>query len=180
VDSVDGLSVSVWVQGCPHRCEGCHNSISWDYDGGIDVPKNLNELILHKLHNNGINRNLSILGGEPLCDENKGFVKDIIEFITKRSPETTIILWTGYVLEDLVSRNDDDINFILENIKYLIDGPFVKELRDTVNLNLRGSSNQRIFLNKPVSDVQRLLLKKRYRFVDVTSDMDNRLKVKFR
>lgn len=179
VDSIDGISVSIWVQGCPHRCKGCHNSFSWDYDGGIDVPEDIKEIILSKLHANGVNRNLSVLGGEPLCDENKTFVKEIIDFISERSPETKIILWTGYLLEDLMSRKDPITDSILENIDYLIDGPFIEELRDTVTLNLRGSSNQRVFLNKQVSDIQRLLLKRRYRFVDITSEMDERLKTRF-
>lgn len=179
VDSIDGISVSLWVQGCPHRCKGCHNSFSWDYDGGINVPENIKEIVLNKLHANGVNRNLSVLGGEPLCDENKTFVKEIIDFVSERSPETKIILWTGYLLEDLVSRKDPITDSILENVDYLIDGPFIEELRNTITLNLRGSSNQRIFLNKQVSDIQRLLLKRRYRFVDITSEMDERLKTRF-
>ena len=35
-DIVDGkgVSVSLWMQGCPHRCPGCHNPHTHDFDGG--------------------------------------------------------------------------------------------------------------------------------------------------
>ena len=30
----EGVCVSVWMQGCPHRCKGCHNPETWDFEGG--------------------------------------------------------------------------------------------------------------------------------------------------
>ena len=30
----EGICVSLWVQGCPHHCKGCHNPESWDFNGG--------------------------------------------------------------------------------------------------------------------------------------------------
>ena len=29
-----GVSVTVYVQGCPHRCEGCHNPETWNFEDG--------------------------------------------------------------------------------------------------------------------------------------------------
>ena len=31
-----GVCVSFWSQGCPHRCPGCHNPQTWDFDKGIE------------------------------------------------------------------------------------------------------------------------------------------------
>ena len=69
-DGMKGLSVSFWVQGCPFHCKGCHNSETWDYNRWIDWPERYKEIVYDKLIANGITRNLSILGGEPLCSEN--------------------------------------------------------------------------------------------------------------
>ena len=30
VDCDDGICVSVWFFGCPHKCKGCHNSQLWE------------------------------------------------------------------------------------------------------------------------------------------------------
>ena len=30
----EGLCVSFYTQGCPHRCPGCHNPETWDFEGG--------------------------------------------------------------------------------------------------------------------------------------------------
>ena len=33
-----GLRLTVFTQGCPHRCPGCHNPETWDPAGGREVP----------------------------------------------------------------------------------------------------------------------------------------------
>ena len=38
-DSCDGISISLWTAGCPHRCPGCHNSELWDGSGFPIVSK---------------------------------------------------------------------------------------------------------------------------------------------
>jgi anaerobic ribonucleoside-triphosphate reductase activating protein len=29
-----GLCVTFFAQGCPHKCAGCHNPETWDFNGG--------------------------------------------------------------------------------------------------------------------------------------------------
>ena len=31
-----GIRMTVFTQGCPHHCEGCHNPETWDFEGGFD------------------------------------------------------------------------------------------------------------------------------------------------
>ena len=31
-----GVCVSFWSQGCPHRCPGCHNPQTWEFNKGIE------------------------------------------------------------------------------------------------------------------------------------------------
>ena len=36
-----GVSVSFYTQGCPHRCQGCHNPETWDFKGGKEFTANI-------------------------------------------------------------------------------------------------------------------------------------------
>lgn len=138
----EGVCVSFWVQGCPLHCEGCHNSAIWDFDGGKEfTPAALNEII-KAISANGIQRNFSILGGDPLCEENAFLTELVIEEVRRHYPNIKIFLWTGYYYDEL-NQNDPHIKYILNNIDYLIDGPYEADKRD-VTLRLRGSSNQHI------------------------------------
>lgn len=85
------------------------------------------------------------MGGEPLCPENIFLTSLICSTVKEKFPNIKIYIWTGYVLEDLIERNDPKLNKILngEYADILIDGPFMQELKD-FTLELRGSSNQRI------------------------------------
>lgn len=143
-----GVCVSVWVQGCPHHCEGCFNPETWDFNGGYDVPNDIKGQVVKALSANGVQRNLSILGGEPLCPENSKLVLEILNAVRSAYPNIKIFLWTGEILSNLLSSKDSVVNSILDKIDVLIDGPFEKENRN-FTLALRGSSNQRIYEKNP-------------------------------
>lgn len=145
VDVKDGIAVSFWVQGCPHRCEGCHNPSTWDFNGGKE--KDIDEIIeelYEDIISNGIKRDFSILGGEPLAEQNRADVCYIINNLRFKVPNLKIYLWTGYTKEALDKMNDTYIKSILSNIDILIDGPFILSQRD-ITLPLRGSCNQNIY-----------------------------------
>lgn len=142
-DTTNGedICVSLWVQGCPHRCKGCHNPESWDFNGG--EYKN-NDVLLEEIYDaisaNGIQRNFSILGGEPLAPQNINDTYYILWEVKQRYPSIKTFVWTGYTLEQLKEMYKDTL---LENVDVLIDGPFIKAERD-ITLKFRGSKNQRI------------------------------------
>ena len=139
----EGICVSLWVQGCPHHCPGCHNPETWDFNGGYEVPDDIRGKIVKAISANDITRNFSILGGEPLCEENLDFVLNIITSVRTAYPNIKIYIWTGYTFEELINQQNPKVLTILKQINYLIDGPYKEELRDTT-LPLRGSSNQNI------------------------------------
>ena len=141
----EGVCVSLWTAGCPHRCPGCHNSEMWDYNNGYEVPTDLRGQLIKAINANGIQRNFSILGGEPLSEENLAFVNSIVKGIRIACPEIKIFLWTGYELAYLKSyrQSNKDLDEILDTIDVLIDGRFIQEKRD-ITLKLRGSANQQI------------------------------------
>ena len=138
-----GTCVSFWTQGCPHHCPSCQNPETWDFQGGKEVPTDIRGQIIKAICANGITRNFSVLGGEPLCDENLDEVDKIITGVRTAYPQIKIFVWTGYILEELKGKKNDKINHILSQIDVLIDGPFIQAERD-ITLELRGSRNQRI------------------------------------
>ena len=138
-----GVSVTFFTQGCPHRCKGCHNPETWDFDGGKEfTPKVLNE-IYEALGANGIDRNFCVMGGEPLCDENLLLTCMVLQNVKLRFPQIKIYLWTGYYYEQLLKKTDPKIKIILDMVDVLIDGPYEENNRD-ITLKMRGSSNQNI------------------------------------
>lgn len=138
-----GVSVTLFTQGCPHHCEGCHNPETWDFNGGKEFTPEVLRKIVAGLTKNGIKRSFCIMGGEPLCEQNTLLTLMTIQYVKQRLPEVKIYLWTGYYYEELLKSPDPKIPLILKEVDILIDGPFVKPLRD-ITLKMRGSSNQNI------------------------------------
>ena len=137
----EGICVALFTQGCPFHCKGCFNPETWDYDGGKEVP--ISDLISDveaAIAANGVPRNFSILGGEPLIERNLEELKILLSTVKKDFPHITIFLWTGFTIEELTSAQKE----VTQYIDVLIDGQYNEKLRD-VSLHLRGSSNQRIF-----------------------------------
>lgn len=138
-----GVSVTFFTQGCPHRCKGCHNPETWDFNGGKDFTPQVLDEIVAALTANGINRSFCLMGGEPLCDENLELAALVISYIREKVPGTKIYIWTGFIYENLLKKQSPELQKILGMTDVLVDGPYVEELRD-ITLPLRGSSNQRI------------------------------------
>ena len=141
-----GISLSVYFSGCHFHCPGCHNPEAQDFNYGEEFTQQKLQEIGNKIQKNGVPRRLSILGGEPLCDENLKDVAALISYIKQLYPETLIYIWSGYTYEELLEREIKEpmLQHILELTNVLIDGRYEQDKRD-ITLPLRGSSNQRIF-----------------------------------
>ena len=144
----EGVCVSFWCQGCCHLCVGCHNPSTWDIDGGLELPNTYIEDIISLLSKNGIQRNLSILGGEPCLDSNVSIVLPLLKKVRQEAKFSKIYLWSGFTFEGLLQR--DNTKELLQYVDVLIDGKFELENRD-ITLKFRGSPNQRVI------DVQKSL-----------------------
>ena len=126
ISAAPGISVSFFTQGCPHHCKGCHNPETWDFNGGKEFTYDILNEIVDALTANGIKRSLSILGGEPLCEENVFLTLLLIKTVKERLPNTKIYIWTGYYYDELIKRTSDShLKAILDYSDYLIDGPYV-------------------------------------------------------
>lgn len=134
-----GITLSVWTQGCPHRCKGCFNKETWDFNSGKEFTNDDLNYIISNIDSFNVKRNLSVLGGEPLCPQNVEGVINLCREFKKVYPDKLIYLWTGYTIEEFNQKQKQ----ILEYVDFIIDGKF-EEAKKNLNLKLRGSSNQRI------------------------------------
>lgn len=126
----EGLRNTLYVQGCTHRCPGCHNPHTWDPRGGCERP--VNEVAELLCANN--NLDITISGGDPF-DQASELLK--LVGIIKNKYLRNIWVYTGYTYEYIKSR------YCLDDIDVIVDGPYKEELRNTT-LRFRGSENQRI------------------------------------
>ena len=143
ITAAPGLCVSFFTQGCPHHCPGCHNPDTWAFEGGKQfTTETLNEIIAG-LTAQGIQRDLCIMGGEPLCEDNAFLTYMVIQEARKKVPGVKVYIWSGYVYEDLLRSTNPHVRGALELADVLIDGPYIAAERD-LTLNMRGSRNQRV------------------------------------
>lgn len=152
ISNGEGVGVSLFVQGCDRHCFNCFNPDTWDFNGGKEWTEGTKNKFIKLIDRPYINR-ISVLGGEPLAEQNLDEVLSLIKEIRISFPEKTIWLYTGYKFEDLIngiyypldSEWEDKIlrQSIVKLCDVLIDGEYIDEQRD-ITLKWRGSSNQRV------------------------------------
>ena len=143
ISAAPGLCVTLFTQGCPHRCPGCHNPETCDFNGGKEFTEETMEEIIRGLKAQGIKRNYCVMGGEPLCDENAYFTFTTIWRVKYDLPDTLVYVWTGYTFDELLKSNNIYVKEILKYADFIIDGPYIESERD-ITLDMRGSRNQKI------------------------------------
>lgn len=132
-----GLRFTIFVQGCPHHCKGCHNPQTHPFEGGTLTET---DELLAKIKGNPLLDGVTFSGGEPFCQAKAlaALGREI------RALGLNIITYTGYTFEELYARRSEDgIGELLEVTDHLVDGPFI-EAQKSYQLTFRGSANQRI------------------------------------
>ncbi len=133
-----GIRLTIFTQGCPHHCEGCHNPQTHDFNGGEDATI---ESLLEKAKSNPLLDGVTFSGGEPFCQ-----AKQLYELgLEIKKAGMSIVTYTGYTYEYLTKHADTENYYgeLLSITDYLVDGPFILSKRDIL-LKFKGSSNQRI------------------------------------
>ena len=130
-----GIRTTVFSQGCPHHCPGCHNPETWDFGCGQDLDE---ETILGIVRSNPLCRGVTFSGGEPFAQA-EGF-SSLAKLLKAAGYE--VASYSGYTFEDLVAGTEAQQE-LLKTIDVLIDGPFLMEEK-TLEVPFRGSRNQRI------------------------------------
>jgi len=131
-----GLRFTVFTQGCPHHCEGCHNPQTHDPDGGTETDV---QDVIAKMLSNPLTDGVTLSGGEPFAQ-----AADCLK-IAEAAHAHGLNVWaySGYTFEQLLSSPDADVAALLREADVLVDGPFVLAQR-SLSLKWRGSPNQRV------------------------------------
>lgn len=133
-----GLRFTVFCQGCPHHCEGCHNMATHDFSGGYDCEISR---ILEAIDENPLLDGVTFSGGEPMCQP-EAFYNLAVQ-VKERG--LNIVTYTGFTYEELITMGESNIGVkkLMGLTDILVDGRFVLEERD-LTLPFRGSANQRL------------------------------------
>ena len=130
-----GLRTAIFAQGCPHRCEGCHNPQTHDFGAGelVDTGE-----LLAEIKRNPLLSGVTFTGGEPFCQA--AALAELGEGIKALGLE--LAAYTGFTWEELLAENDPGRMRLLSLLDVLIDGRFVLAER-SLELKFKGSRNQR-------------------------------------
>ncbi len=136
-----GIRMTVFCQGCPHRCPGCHNPDTWPSEGGAFYSP---EDIVRRARQNPLVKGITLSGGEPFAQAADNAV--LARLLKEAGYE--VAAYSGYTFEQLLQGSPAQRE-LLQQLDVLIDGPFLLAER-SLELLFRGSRNQRI-LNVPQS-----------------------------
>ena len=159
ISNGEGVGVSLFVQGCDRHCFNCFNPDTWDFNGGKEWTEGTKNKFIKLIDRPYINR-ISVLGGEPLAEQNLDEVLSLIKEIRISFPAKTIWLYTGFCWNDImcsfaglqadyVVLDKKDIEAwekrkkIISNVDVLVDGEYIDEQKD-LSLRFKGSKNQRV------------------------------------
>ena len=130
-----GIRTTIFSQGCPHHCPGCHNPETWEFGCGTKIPV---EAVLEIVRSNPLCRGVTFSGGEPFAQA-AGFAR-LAVLLKEKGYE--VASYSGYTFEALLKGTEDQKK-LLAAIDILIDGPFV-QAQKSLEIAFRGSRNQRI------------------------------------
>ena len=139
----EGVRTSLFVSGCTNHCPGCFNQEAQDFNYGKLYTQDTENILLDCIKQPYIS-GLSILGGDPLCQDDMGLIT--LNFLAHKvhSLGKTVWLWTGFKWEDFNFTNNFSLqSLLLSACDVVVDGPFVEAEKD-LSLAFRGSRNQRI------------------------------------
>ena len=130
-----GIRTTIFSQGCPHHCPGCHNPETWAFGCGTEMDE---ETILDIVRSNPLCRGVTFSGGEPFAQA-EGYL-ELAKALKAKGYE--VASYSGYTFEQLLKGTAAQ-RALLEHLDVLIDGPFILAQK-SLEIAFRGSKNQRI------------------------------------
>ena len=162
----EGIRTSLFVSGCPIHCPGCFNQEAQDYNYGQPYTNQTHNTILEQISKPYI-AGLSLLGGDPMCQDYDGLVNLISLAQEVRNMGKTVWLWTGLTYEDIFPLEHKGGWTAIEYARQclfmacnvVVDGPFIEAQKD-LTLAFRGSKNQRLIDVQKTLESNRVILYK--------------------
>jgi anaerobic ribonucleoside-triphosphate reductase activating protein len=147
-----GIRFVVFAQGCPHRCEDCHNAQTWSFEGGKEITA---QKIMDEVKKNPLVSGITLSGGEPFCQPEG--MAELAQ--AAKADGLDVIAYTGYLYDELLEMSQESpaVMDLLKNIDVLVDGPFVTALK-SYELKFKGSSNQRAINVKKSLEEKRVVM----------------------
>lgn len=142
-----GLRYTIFAQGCPHHCPGCHNPQTHAFDTGKQMQ--ITD-ILQDICKNPLLSGVTFSGGEPFCQAEPLYY--LAEQLKGKGKH--LMAYSGYTFEELCQLPDPFVLKLLSLLDLLVDGKFVETERN-LELRFRGSNNQRV-LDVPKSLAQNM------------------------
>lgn len=135
-----GRRFAIWLQGCPLRCPGCCNPEMLPFAGGAEqsVELLMAQILTVRKSDDSL-EGITLLGGEPFAH----CVGAAELAVRVASTGLTVMVFSGYALEELQARGDEQVNRLLANIDILVDGPYLRDQPETRRRWI-GSANQRV------------------------------------
>ena len=130
-----GIRTTIFSQGCPHHCPGCHNPETWAFGTGTKIPV---EAVVDIVRSNPLCRGVTFSGGEPFAQP-EAFAR-LAGLLKEKGYE--IASYSGYTFEELLIGSEAQRK-LLSSIDILIDGRFLLAEK-SLEVPFRGSRNQRI------------------------------------
>lgn len=133
-----GLRYVVFVQGCPHRCVGCHNPETHDFGGGRLTDT---DTLFKECTENPLTKGVTFSGGEPFCQAEALY--ELGSRLKERGYH--LMCYSGWTFEELQKKAETEeyIGKLLHILDILVDGRFEQQNR-SLTLTYRGSTNQRL------------------------------------
>lgn len=133
----EGVRTTIFISGCCHNCEGCHNKEAQDFNYGEKFTEDKLYEIINYIKERPYIKGITFSGGDPICSS-----KELIEYvkiIKKELSDVDIWVYTGYNLEDILDKEKE----LLSLVDIVVDGKFILSQKSVI-LPYRGSKNQRI------------------------------------
>lgn len=139
-----GVRTTIFVQGCSHNCNGCHNPETHDFNGGY--CESLQFIIDTIINRDKGTRGITISGGDPLHPCNIDGTVELCRLYKQRVDSSkSIWVYTGYLYEEVKDSP------VFQYIDVLVDGKFILS-KKTLEIPYVGSSNQRVIDIKKTID----------------------------
>ena len=133
-----GVRAAIFVSGCYHNCDGCHNKATHDFNYGKPFDAKMQKTVIDYCKDDYVS-GITLTGGDPMYN-----ASGLLFFVKKFKiayPDKDIWIYSGFTYEQIVQ--DKDMKKLLIQCDVLIDGLYDRTRKDET-LSFKGSYNQRI------------------------------------